>query len=298
VIAEAPPPASLPPVEKPPPAPAKTARVQHPTSVARAETVFFQTVHGMALGAEICAIALCNETQPWVASLMLGAGAGFGLSFHLSSGGVTPGFARALTDGTLWGAANGLALMGVTAAVDHSSHESATVGAFLALGQLGGLGLAAGVANALQPTAGQVSLTMSGGIWSLVVASELLGMAQPNHMSGQTASAILMGLGNAGVVGAALLARAKPMPASRVLLLDAGGLLGTLTGLGIAGIAQGRTLDATPTLGACLVGTLGGLAIAYYVTQDWNDDDESEPHASFDVVPAPGGAVATLHGRF
>jgi hypothetical protein len=71
------------------------------SGTARAEMTFFQTLHGLALGAETCVLLECEESQPWVLSLMLGAGAGFGASWLASSDGVRPGFARALTDGTL-----------------------------------------------------------------------------------------------------------------------------------------------------------------------------------------------------
>ncbi len=283
------------PVERAPAA--RDTRGPRPTATARAEVVFFQTVHGIALGAEVCAMARCEQSQPWVASLMLGAGAGLGASFALTADGVTPGLARATTDGTWWGAANGLGLLYASRAIDHDG-SSATAGAFLALGQLSGLGLGSFIGLQLQPSAGQVSLTASGGLWSLVVGGQFLGALKPSFGSG-TWAALLLGVGNAGVLGGGLLARAVPMATSRVLLIDAGGLLGTLSGLGIALLAQGKRPDAAPTLAVGLVGTLGGLALAYHLTSGWDHGEGADStDASLGLAPLPGGLLARLQGRF
>jgi hypothetical protein len=279
-------------VEAPSRAPPRAmVREQHPTSAARAELVFFQTVHGIALGAEVCAMASCDSSQPWVLSMMLGGGAGFGLSWHFSSHGITPGLSRALTDGVLWGAANGI---GLAVATDASEHSTAT-GAFLAGGQLAGLGLAGLAYAELEPTAGQVSLAASGGLWSLVAFSELIGATEP-HYASNTWAWILIGTGNAGVLAGALLAHSEPMTTSRVLLIDAGGLLGTLTGLGVAVLAQGDDLHAAATLIPGLVGTVSGLGVAYYLTRDWDSDELAGTQLHLGLSPIRGGGVASLSG--
>jgi hypothetical protein len=267
-------------------------RTQHPTSTARAELVFFQTLHGIALGAEVCAMAKCDSSQPWVLSMMLGGGSGFGLSWYFSKRGITPGLSRALTDGVLWGAANGI---GLALASDATEHASGT-GAFLAGGQLVGLGLAGLAYAELEPTAGQVSLTASGGLWSLAVFSQLFG-AFEEHYGRHTWAWLLLGTGNAGVLAGALLAHSVPMTTSRVLLIDAGGLLGTLTGLGLAVLAQGDHLQATATLVPGLFGTVTGLGVAYYLTRDWDADElagTTQLHLS--LAPVRGGGVASVSG--
>lgn len=282
-------------LETPTPASARTRpalRAQHPTSIARAELVFFQTVHGIALGAEVCAMAKCDSSQPWVLSMMLGGGAGFGLSWYFSSHGITPGLSRALTDGVLWGAANGIGLAIATDASDQSSGS----GAFLAGGQLIGLGLAGLAYAELEPSAGQVSLTASGGLWSVAVFSQLFG-AFDAHYAAHTWSWLLIGTGNAGVLAGALLAHSVPMTTSRVLLIDAGGLLGTLTGLGLAVLAQGDDVHAAATLVPGLLGTVTGLGVSYYLTRDWDADElaaDTQLHLS--LAPLRGGGVASVSG--
>jgi hypothetical protein len=273
-------------------APQPIAHEQHPTSIARAELVFFQTLHGIALGAEVCAMAGCDSSQPWVLSMMLGGGAGFATSWHFSRHGVTPGLSRALTDGVLWGAANGIGLALATDATDHSY----ATGAFLASGQLAGLGLAGLLYAELEPSAGQVSLTMSGGLWSLAVFGQLIGAFDP-HYDPQTWAALLMGTGNAGVLAGALLAHSVPMTTSRVLLIDAGGLLGTLSGLGLAVLAQGDDVHAAATLVPGLLGTLTGLGVAYYLTQDWDSaGDTAATQLHMGLAPIRGGALASVSG--
>lgn len=266
------------------------AREQHPTSIARAELVFFQTLHGIALGAEVCAMAKCDSAQPWALSMMLGGGAGFGLSWYFSNHGITPGLSRALTDGVLWGAANGIGLAIATSA----SNESAGIGAFLAGGQLIGLGLAGLAYAELEPTAGQVSLTASGGLWSVTAASLLLG-ALNQDFGKHTWAWLLIGTGNAGVLAGALLAHSVPMTTSRVLLIDAGGVLGTLTGYGLG--VLGGDLRPAPTLIPALIGTITGLGVAYYLTRDWDSDElASDAQLHLGLAPVRGGGVASVSG--
>jgi hypothetical protein len=269
------------------------AQAQHPTSTARAELVFFQTLHGIALGAEFCALIACNGAQPWVLSMMAGAGAGFAASWHFSRSGVTPGLSRSLTDGVLWGAANGI---GLALALGDTDRATSTA-AFLAGGQLIGLGLAGLLYDRFEPTAGQVSLTASGGLWSLAVAAQFVG-ALDGHYGSRTWAWVLLGTGNAGVLAGAMLARSVPMTTSRVLLIDAGGLLGTLTGLGVAVLAQGNDIQPTPTLIPGLIGTLTGLSIAYSLTSDWDTVDRTAAQLHLGVMPVPSGAAASLGGWF
>src|SRR6185436_5557544 len=155
---------------------------RRPTNAARAELLFFQTLHGIGLGAEACLIFECEAPPPWALSLMLGAGTGLGLSLYLSSDGVTPGLARSLTSGTEWGLWNGLMLGLWTGAYSGTSNDGRAVAEGLAIGQLTGLGAGGLLYMALEPTAGQVSLSSSGGIWTtaVVMLSLVVGQAEPS----------------------------------------------------------------------------------------------------------------------
>lgn len=268
---------------------------QRTTSAARAELVFFQTVHGFTLGAETCVMAQCEDARPWVLSLMLGAGAGFGASWVLSRDGVTPGLARATTDGTWWGVVNGGLLLLATDAASYPNDEAVVTGAFLAGGQILGLTLGGLAYAAWEPTAGQASLTASGGIWTLTVTAEFVAMLEPNFDDERPWGWILLTAGNLGVIGGAYFASKVPMTASRVLVIDAGGLLGTLTGMGVSVLVQGSDPQPGPTFGVGLLGTLLGLGLAYHFTADWDGDEDADANsAHFALAPLPGGAQLTF----
>jgi hypothetical protein len=96
-------------------------------------------------------------------------------------------------------------------------------------------------------------------------------------------------------VGGAFFARAVPMTASRVLLIDAGGLLGTLTGMGVSVLAQGSDPAPEPTLGVGLAGTLIGLGLAYHLTSDWDEDDDDDAAGPrLALAHRAGGAQVTF----
>jgi hypothetical protein len=261
------------------------------TGAARAELIFVQTVHGIALGGELCLMAECEDARAVTGLLMAGGGVGFAASFFGSRSGVTPGFARALTDGMLWGAANGLFVMLATDALDQTFDEGPVVGAHLALGQLLGVGAAWGLYAGLQPTTGQVSLTSSGGLWMLAVVAQVLGATEAD-LTEATWGLALLGASDVGLFAGGLLASRQPMSASRVLMIDAAGLLGGLTGLGLGVLLQSDSPQPGPTFALGATGTLVGLGLGYALTRRWDDDAAHDEQASVHVVPVAGGALA------
>lgn len=273
-----------------------TADGEPRTGAARAELTLFQTVHGGILGAEVCVMADCENARPWVLSLMLGAGLGFGVSFGLSDGGVRPGLARALSDGTVFGAANGVWL--VLLAEDGDAPAS-TIAAYLALGQLAGLGIGGLLYDQLMPTTGQVSLAASGGLWLPVASAELAG-ALGGEFDAQGWGALMLVATNGGLAAGAWLASEVPTTASRAVLIDGGGVLGTLSGLGLGVLLQDDEPDSEATLAAGFAGTVGGLALAYVLTQSWDAPSASDA-ASLHVSAMPradGGFSAQIGGTW
>jgi hypothetical protein len=260
-----------------------------------------QTLHGVALGLEVCAMAECQDAEPWVAAMMLGAGTGFAASHFITHKGVSPGLARALTNGTLWGAAHGLEVF-FGAELDRGFDEELWLGASLALGQLGGVGVAALLHDALDPTAGQVSLASSGGIWANVITGEVLGILEPDSSGGSLAW-LLMATGDVGLVAGGLLGSYQPMTASRVLMIDAGGVLGSLVGLGLGVLVAPDDFgdpDTRVMFGVGLIGTLTGLGSAYYLTNEWDasDDAAQSTTPTFGLLPTRDGATLALQGQW
>lgn len=274
-----------------------------PTTAARAELIFFQTLHGVALGLEVCAMAECEAAEPWVGTMMLGGGAGFAASYLLSRDGVSPGLARALTNGTIWGAAHGIEVF-IGTEMEQGVDEEIRLGASLGLGQLGGVGVAALLYNALHPTAGQVSLASSGGIWASVITGEMLGIIQPDEANGGVAW-LFMATGDLGLIAGGLLGAHQPMSASRVLMIDAGGVLGSLVGLGLGVLVapddEFGDQDLGVTFGVGLIGTLAGLGSAYYFTNEWDgagSDAAQSTTPQLALVPSQDGATLSIHGQW
>ena len=268
-------------------APARDPFAERPTGLARAELVSFQTVNGIALGAEACAAFECESVQSLVLLTMAGGGAGLGLSLALSGDGVLPGQTLAYNTGTAWGLWNAVALMGATSAFD-ADIKPTMLG--LAAGQLLGLGTGALAYDLFHPTAGTVAAASSGGIWASMLYLFVLGMTELDLQPEDTFG-MLLATSNLGFIGGALLASEVPMTRGRTLILDAGGLLGMLTGMGVDLLIEGDNITEAPFFGLAALGMLTGLGLAYSLTDEW---DLPNADASLSLVPIPGGALAAL----
>jgi hypothetical protein len=234
------------------------------TALAKAEIISGQTLHGVVIGGELCLATDCGE-KALVTSLMLGGGAGLGLSWYLTRDGITPGLALSLDSGAIWG--------GVQAGLWNAAGdtEDETLGLTLILGQAVGMGLGGAYYYALEPTAGQVSLTNSGGMWSLASFFLLQGIVDEDVSDGALfGGAALSSLGGLAVGGA--LGRYVPMSRSRVALIDTGGLVGGLAGGGIA-VLSGVD-DQRPAFALVQLGVLSGLGLSAWLTEGWDEGDE------------------------
>jgi hypothetical protein len=291
----APVPTQTPLAEEPSPAPAEqpSARGKLTSDSARAELVFVQTLHGMALGAEVCAMFECNDTRPWALSLMAGGGVGLAVSLSLSSKGITPGLARALTAGTEWGAWNAVMIGNATDAFTLGNHQGRAVGAGMMLGQLAGLGAGGLLYSQLHPSAAQVSLASSGAIWTTTAVGLSIVLFDV-HTVGNAWLWSLAAASDVGLLAGGLLASQHDLSVSRVLLLDAGALVGLATGAGGAVLLAGKDPSSRVVAGGAIVGLLAGLAVSWQLTQHWDSHgNAASQQLSLGVLPAPGGAVAT-----
>jgi hypothetical protein len=254
---------------------------------ARAELIVFQTLHGIAAGAELCLIVECSGVRSHALSLMAGGGLGLGLSIGLSAGGVTPGQVELLDTGTLWGAWNGISLAIIAGQDGGSPSFFRTV----LLGQGGGLALGGLLWYPLRPTAGQVSLASTFGAWSTVVTLLALGAADTG--AGEKAIwSTLLTAGDLGLLVGAIAARDSSISRGRTLLIDAGGVLGLLLGALFASSAKTTQTVAITSL----IGTSIGLGVAIGATRDW---DLPDPGVRLTATPLPGGGMtAGLGGTF
>lgn len=275
-----------------PPLGAKLDRVvsgEQPTGLARGELVVVQTAHGIALGAEACMILECDDVRAVVASLLLGAGVGLtgSLLFHRDEG-MTPGHTAALNSGTYWGAWQGAAMLGI---FDYDTTPA--VGATLMATQLVGLGVGEAMYQFVNPTAGDVAMTTSAGIWAGALTFFAHG-ANEFDADSETIFASLLIASDLGLVAGGLASKYFPMSRSRSLVIDAGGMLGTLVGAGVPLLVQGDDPSAQVVFTGAGVGAVAGLATAYMLTEDW--DSPEDLALQLHVFPTEGGATVGLGG--
>lgn len=262
------------------------------TGSARAELVAFQTAHGIALGGEFCGAVECDDTRLVVSMLAVGGGAGLGLSLLASSDGVTPGFATTINSGTLWGAYNGAMFNGMTSTAD-------SLPAALMFSQLAGVGVGALSWELFHPTAGEVSMANSGGIWmgTLALFSQIALnddiVTSNDHIIGT-----ILGLTDLGIVAGALLSQYEPMTRGRTLVIDSGGALGLLTGMGAYVLINPDFDEPTGFALSAMAGTLAGLGTATFLTRNWDAPDGGSVTAQWGIAPSEEGAMLSLSGAF
>jgi hypothetical protein len=258
-----------------------------PSGGARASLAIVQTLHGIAQGILLCVIADC-DTRAGVAVSLLGGGAGAAASMLLTKGGLTSGQAAAINSGTLWGFGYGAASQAI---FDLQGDDSIAAVMFSALG-FTGLGIL--VAELANPTAGQVSMANSGGLWAGTVTA--LFLATLDNGDTDTFLAIEEGVVGAGILSLALLSRNVPVSRGRMLLIDAGGILGGLLGASALFIIDENSGDAI--LVSAGVGALAGLGAATLLTRDFDAPDAPQVTVAPAMMGRHGGAGLALLGRF
>ncbi|HEX7838172.1 MAG TPA: hypothetical protein VF469_11945, partial [Kofleriaceae bacterium] len=260
-----------------------------PSSGARAELALFQSLHGIALGIEACIALKCDSAEAYFGIALAGGAAGGLISANLPD--LTPGQRALLNSGTSWGAVNGALLMIAT-----NPSDAQTASLTLMAGQ--GAGLLAGAALfPLHPTAGQVALANSGGEWVGVVSALVVDAAGLHATNQERAVAALVAV-DAGIAGGGYLAsRWSHVSRAQTLVIDAGGIVGTVGGAGLGIVISGNGSDRSTTALAA-AGAVLGLGAAAYLTRDWSDDGASPVHA-YVAPPAHGhGGIAGIGGSW
>ena len=269
--------------------PVATNQKEVPTGLARGELAFTQTVHGLVLGLEFCALLQCNEPRAFIGSILVGAGAGLAGSFVYEADGIKPGQAAAINSGTYWG---GWMMLSMGMGLD-LVRDSQTLAGLLMLGQLGGLTAGALLYDAFEPTSGEVSMVNSAGIWSGVLTAMTLNLAEVN---GQTDYWLPMFLiTHAAGAGAAYLSRTYSMSRGRVLLIDGVGLMGGLIGASAVVLTAGNDTSSDALQTSIILGIAGGLTIGTYLSREFDAPDIG---ANLALVPTEGGALLTLGSTF
>ena len=261
--------------------------LEKPTRFARGSLVVWQTLHGASQGALLCAIADCSE-RAFLGVALLGAAVGASTSWMLTEEGVTSGQSGVINSGTTWGVWYGIAAIEMFK-IDGTG-SAGTVMASMA--GLTGVGIA--LAVLAPPTAGQVSMANSGGLWAGVVTA--LFLAATDGGSTESFFAIESVVSGAGLITFAVLSNPYPTSQGRVLLIDSGGILGGLLGAAIVAVAGGDGKGAAVGAG---IGALTGLGLTTYITRDFDTPDTHTPQVAFaPALLGRGGAGLAIGGRF
>lgn len=254
---------------------------EQPSLLAWGELMAFQTLHGVGQGILLCAAFGCEDARPFALAGFAGASVGAGLSI-IGFKRLRYGQASAIDSGTGWGIWNGIALAVITEPDERAG--MAIVSGLMAAGTLAGIGSAF-----LAPRNGAVSFSNSSGIW-LGVLTLLIGIAAEADFQ-KTIMPIGMAVTNAGLVAGAIASRYLPISRGRVLLIDAGGVVGLLLGLGLAALIN--TELPGPLAGTLSsIGTAAGLVSTYFITSRLDEPAEEEPDESALWIGPSGRGLA------
>jgi hypothetical protein len=259
----------------------------------RAELAFFSTVYGIWALDALGVVTEVEDPRGYVALSIAGGAAGLAtalLSTRDSS--MTSGRAASFWSSTAWASFHG----GMIASLADATGREA-IGATLATSAAAVAGTAV-LTRGRNPSAGDVSLVNSGGLWTMAAGGLVLTfLPEPGD---RTIKWTLLGAADAGLLAAALLAQRVEISRGHMLLIDAGGILGTLTGLAIPLFLESETAEAYGAAG--LVGMAAGLGTAAWLSRGW-DDDAPGTAAGARLAPmltrlADGTAMAGVAGRF
>ena len=264
----------------------------------RAELAFFATAYGIWTGVATGILADADDERAYLALALAGGAGGLALAILPTRHASMPeGRAQTIESAASWGSLNG-GLIAALAGADGTEVVGATLGTGLAA-----IGTSVLLTRERSPSPGDVALTNSGGIWGLVTGGLTLVILE--DASATTAQSVLLAGADAGLVAMALVARRVDMSRGRSLLIDAGGLLGTLAGVSIPAFANPEN---DPAIGASgLAGMALGLGFPRRTSPRGWDEERDEPRAARHdggmAMPVlarldRGGFSAGVAGRF
>lgn len=233
-----------------------------PSKEARGELVFWSTATSAYAAYNTCRILSCSGARETALVYSTVIGGALAASYLLSPT-VHQGQAQLYNSAQTWTAWTSLAIN------DGAPRSKGEAGGAIAL-QVGGIGLAAGLWEVWRPSRGDVALANSALLWG-----SLLGLY--GELAGKDASLrTTVVIGDLALAAGAALSTQVHMSRGRTLLIDAGGVAGSLAGGLIALIADS---NQAPEIAIELgIGTVAGLAAATLMSREW--DLPALPNAS------------------
>jgi len=223
--------------------------------VARSELVFWSTLGGASLALNLCAAIDCSTDREYAGVYTLSMGGALAASLFATRRGVRQGEAQLYNSAQTWGAWNALLIN------DGFAETSKEAGFSIAM-QLGGLAAGIGLWQLWRPTQGDVALTNTFLLWGsmLTLWGELAADLDEPSLRG-----VIIG-GDVALLLGAVVSRAVEVSRGRTLLIDVGGVLGTMVG-GLAAAAADSDSDGGVAL---ILGTTAGLGLALLATRSWD----------------------------
>jgi len=262
----------------------------------RGELALYSTAYGIWTGVATGILLESDDPRAYAALALAGGGGGLALAIYGTRGQPMPtGRTQAIEAAANWGGLNGGLIAGLA-----DSSARGTVGATLGAG-LAGIAGAVALTKERSPSSGDVALATSGGMWGLAAGG--LALTFVDDPDDKLVFGTLLGAADAGLLAMALAARRIDLSRGRSLMIDAGGLVGTLTGVAVPLFFESEEPAAYGAAG--LVGMGVGLASAAVLTRGWDEDDGERTSSSagprampFVARAAAGGFTAGLAGTF
>jgi hypothetical protein len=259
----------------------------------RVELEVWGALYGLWLGVAVPAAFGAEGPEPYGLGLLVGGPAGFLAGRTFARGrDLSEGQARAITLGGSWGSWQGVGWTnvldigeGYQCDFDVCSDNGATQERFagMVLGGLAGIGV--GAALSRRPiSAGAATTVNFGALWGTwfgFAGGFLAGLEEDNLLA-----ASLVG-GDAGLLGAAVMAPRWKLSRSRARLVSIYGVMGGLAGLGVDLLAQPE--DDKVGVAIPLAGSVIALLVGSGVTRDY--DSTHRPGEAGELAP---GALLSL----
>lgn len=249
----------------------RAARRRASTSdTARGELVFWSTLGGLSLAGNLCVAIDCASDRDHAAAYTLSVGGAVAASLWATRRGVAQGEAQLYNSAQTWAVWNALAI--------NDGFAGDKTEASVAIGmQLGGIGAGFALWQTWHPTEGDVALTNTFLVWGTM-------MTLWGHLVADEVPALstLVIAGDLSMLAGALVSQEVKVSRGRTLLIDVGGILGSLTG-GL--VALGTSSDSTAGI-VLMLGTGAGLAVAAAGTAGWDKGPPVKVAPS--VVEGPG----------
>ena len=222
--------------------------------VARSELVFWSTLGGASLALNLCAAIDCTTDREYAGVYTLTMGGALAASLFATRRGVRQGEAQLYNSAQTWGAWNALLINDGFA--DTAQEASISIAM-----QLGGLAAGIGLWQLWRPTQGDVALTNTFLLWGsvLTVWGHLAADEEPSLRAVIIAGDVSLLLG-------ALISRHAKVSRGRTLLIDVGGVLGSMTG----GLAALGSDDESGAGVAMIIGTSLGLGLGILGSRTWD----------------------------